>query len=197
MKSATCFALLLILLSAFGGDQFLFAQGTDLGTIRGVVTDPSGAVIPKAEVIILDLATNTTHKTTTNAQGEYQMFGLRPGAYKVSIGAPGMNTQDITGLALSGSEVLSANAVLKLSGGHEQVVVTAEAATIDTENQTISDTINNREVIDLPRDSRDVYSFLYLNPLPPSVASHNFTARRSTTTRIPLWRPCRYRTRRV
>jgi len=164
MKSATCFALLLILLSAFGGDQFLFAQGTDLGTIRGVVTDPSGAVIPKAEVIILDLATNTTHKTTTNAQGEYQMFGLRPGAYKVSIGAPGMNTQDITGLALSGSEVLSANAVLKLSGGHEQVVVTAEAATIDTENQTISDTINNREVIDLPRDSRDVYSFLYLNP---------------------------------
>ncbi len=164
MRSATCFALFLVLLSAFGGVQFVFAQGTDLGTIRGVVTDPSGAVIPKAKVIILDLATNTTRETTTNSQGEYQMFGLRPGNYKVSIGAPGMNTQDIAGLVLRGSDVLSANAALKLSGGREQIVVTAEAPTIDTENQTISNTINSREVIDLPRDSRDVYQFLFLNP---------------------------------
>jgi hypothetical protein len=92
------------------------------------------------------------------------MFGLRPGNYKVSIGAAGMNTQDITGLVLTGSDVLSANAVLKLSGGHEQVVVVAEAPAIDTENQTISGTIAGREIIDLPRDSRDIYSFLYLNP---------------------------------
>jgi Carboxypeptidase regulatory-like domain len=164
MKSATCFALILILLSAFGGAQFVFAQGTDLGTIRGVVTDPSGAVIPKAKVVILDLVTNTTRETTTNSQGEYQMFGLRSGNYKVSIGAPGMNTQDITGLVVTGSDVLSANAVLKLSGGHEQVVVVAEAPAIDTENQTISGTIAGREIVDLPRDSRDIYSFLYLNP---------------------------------
>ena len=43
-------------------------------------------------------------------------------------------------------------------------MVTTEAPTIDTEDQTIGDTITSREVIDLPRDSRDVYSFLYLNP---------------------------------
>ncbi|HET6181337.1 MAG TPA: carboxypeptidase-like regulatory domain-containing protein, partial [Candidatus Sulfotelmatobacter sp.] len=164
MKSSRYFALLFVLLSVFGSAPYLWAQGTDLGTIRGTVTDVSGALIPNAKVVILDLATNTPHETLTNARGEYQVFGLRPGNYKVSIGAPGMNTQDITGLVLTGSDVLSANAVLKLSGGHEQVVVTAEAAAINTEDQTISDTIASREVIDLPRDSRDVYSFLYLNP---------------------------------
>src|SRR3954467_9792162 len=164
MRSLMRFAVLLILLSSLATTQFMFAQGTDLGTIRGSVTDSSGAVIPHAKVVILDLATNTSRETSTNAQGDYQMFGLRAGSYKVSIGAPGMNTQDITGLAIRGSDVLTANAVLKLSGGHEQVVVTAEAPAIDTADQTISDTITSREVLDLPRDSRDVYSFLYLNP---------------------------------
>jgi hypothetical protein len=164
MKLAKCLAILLALAVGVGSAQLLLAQGTDLGTIRGTVTDPSGAVVPNARVVILDLATNTSREANTNAQGEYQVFGLRPGSYKVSIGAPGMDTQDITGLMLTGSDVLSANAVLKLSGSREQIVVTAEAAAIDTEDQTISDTINSRAVIDLPRDSRDVYSFLYLNP---------------------------------
>src|SRR2546427_243182 len=75
-----------------------------------------------------------------------------------------MSTADITGIVLKGSDVVGANAVLKVSTANEQVVVTAEAPTIDTQDQTISTTISNREVIDLPRDSRDVYQFLFLNP---------------------------------
>src|SRR5256885_6417115 len=164
MRSVLRSVFLLTLLLAFGSVQFLLAQGTDLGTIRGTVTDSSGAVIAHAKVVILDLATNTSRETTTNSQGEYQAFGLRAGSYKVSIGAPGMNTQDITGLVIRGSDVLSANAVLKISGGNVSVSVTTEAPTINTADQTISDTITSREVLDLPRDSRDVYSFLYLNP---------------------------------
>ncbi len=90
-KQFRCFALLALCL---GCAQLLFAQGTDLGTIRGLVTDSSGAVIPDAKVTILDLGTNTTRETATNARGEYQMFGLRSGNYKVSISAPGLTTQE-------------------------------------------------------------------------------------------------------
>jgi len=72
MKSARLLATLLILVSAFGGAQFLFSQGTDLGTIRGLVTEATGAVVPNAKVVIVDLATNTTRETTTNAEGEYR-----------------------------------------------------------------------------------------------------------------------------
>ena len=164
MKSATYFALILILLSAFGGVQFVFAQGTDLGTVGGLVTDASGAVITNAKVIILDLATNTPRETKTNAQGEYRVFGLRPGAYTVSVSAPGMNTAKITGIRLNGSDTVSANAVLKVASATQAIEVTAEAPLVNTDNQTISDTISSRAVMDLPRDSRDVYSFLYLNP---------------------------------
>lgn len=157
-------AVLLAVAVSVGCAQSLLAQGTDLGTIRGTVTDPSGAVIPNASVTIADVATNTLRHTQTNANGEYQMFGLPSGTYKVSIAATGMTTSDTTGIVVEGSATVNVNAVLKISTANESVVVTTEAATINTADQTIADTITSREVIDLPRDSRDVYSFLYLNP---------------------------------
>jgi len=164
VRLVTRFAIFLFVLSALGSVHFLVAQGTDLGTIRGTVKDPSGAVIPNASVTIADQATGTLRHTETNANGEYQMFGLPSGTYKVTIAAPGMTAHDITGIVLSGSDTVNANAVLKISGGTESVAVTTEAPTINTADQTIADTITSREVLDLPRDSRDVYSFLYLNP---------------------------------
>jgi Carboxypeptidase regulatory-like domain/TonB dependent receptor len=164
MNFAKYLIVLLTLAINVGCAQLLLAQGTDLGTIRGTVTDPSGAVIASASVTIADLATNTLRHVETNPHGEYQMFGLPSGTYKVTISAPGMTARDITGIVLSGSDTVNANAVLKISGGSESVAVTAEAPTINTADQTIADTITSREVLDLPRDSRDVFSFLYLNP---------------------------------
>ena len=164
MKSVVCFVLSLVLTFTLGSAQFLFAQGTDLGTIRGLVTDSSGAVVPNAKVVILDLATNTPRETKTNAQGEYRVFGLKSGEYKVSVSLAGMGTTEVRGIQLNGSDVVSADAVLKVASATETVAVTAEAPLVNTEDQTISDTITSRAVIDLPRDSRSVYSFLYLNP---------------------------------
>lgn len=160
-KSLVCSLMILLSLAC---TQPLFAQGTDLGTIRGSVTDASGAAIPGAKVVILDLATNTSRETASNSQGEYQMFGLRPGAYQVSVSAPNMGKADLTGIVLRGSDVVNANAVLKIAAQQQAIEVTAEVPIINTEDQTISDTIDSRAVIDLPRDSRNVYTFLYLNP---------------------------------
>jgi hypothetical protein len=164
MKLAKCLAILSALAVSVGCAQLLLAQGTDLGTIRGTVTDPSGAVVANASVTIADQATGTLRHTETNPHGEYQMFGLPSGTYKVTIAAPGMTASNMTGIVLTGSATVNANAVLKISTASESVVVTTEAPTINTADQTIADTITSREVIDLPRDSRDVYSFLYLNP---------------------------------
>jgi hypothetical protein len=164
MKSVTHSAKWLVLLLVIGCAQFLVAQGTDLGTITGSVTDASGALVPNATVTILDLSTNTPRETKTNAEGVYRVFGLRPGGYKVTISAPNMGTAQITGIQLVGSDVVNADAVLKVASTTQTLEVTAEAPLVNTDDQTISDTINSRAVIDLPRDSRDVYSFLYLNP---------------------------------
>jgi hypothetical protein len=153
-----------VLVLGFGCAQSLLAQGTDLGTIRGSVSDASGAMIPNAKVVVLDLSTNTTRETTTNARGEYEMSGLRSGSYKVSVSAASMGTTDLTGIVLHGSDAVNANAVLKVAGKSEAVEVTADVPIINSVDQTISDTITSQAVIDLPRDSRDIYSFLYLNP---------------------------------
>src|SRR2546430_13254931 len=49
-------------------------------------------------------------QTSTSSQGDFQVFGLRPGSYRVSVSAPGMGTTDLTGIVLRGSDVVSANA---------------------------------------------------------------------------------------
>jgi Carboxypeptidase regulatory-like domain/TonB dependent receptor len=157
-------SLFLFLLSAFFGANHAFGQGTDLGTIRGTVTDSAGAVIPGAAITITDTSTGAARATTTNGQGNYEVFGLSPGTYTVTITASGMSQMEIKDVTLHGSDVASADAQLKISQGSQTVTVSSEAVSIDTEDQTISETITSTAVTELPRDSRDVYSFLYLNP---------------------------------
>jgi len=158
----TAFLFLFTVATAFSSASF--GQGTDLGTIRGTVTDAAGAVIPNASVVITDSLTNTARETHTNGQGSYEMFGLKPGAYTVLISAPGMSKTEVKDLMLNGSDTVSADAVLKISSGQETVTVSMEAPAINTEDQTISQTLSSVAITELPRDSRDVYSFLYLNP---------------------------------
>jgi len=164
MRSVTRFTLFLTLLTALGTAHSMFAQGTDLGTIRGTVKDASGAVIANAKVTVTDLDTNAARQTNANAAGDFEVFGLKSGRYKVSVSATGMNTQEINEVVVNGSATVGVNVTLRVSGVAEKMEVSAEAVTINTENPTISDTIGHQSVIDLPRDTRDIYSFLYLNP---------------------------------
>src|SRR5690242_18663765 len=141
MKLATRFAKWFVLLLVIGAAQFLIAQGTDLGTITGTVTDSSGALVPNASVTIIDLATNTPRETKSNAEGVYRVFGLRPGAYKVKVTAANMGTTEVSGIQINGSDVINANAVLKIASTTQTLEVSAEAPLVNTDDQTISDTI--------------------------------------------------------
>ena len=164
MKSVKCFTLFLTLLTVLGAAHLVFAQGTDLGTIRGTVKDSTGAVIANAKVTATDLDTNTSRQSNTNGAGDFEIFGLKSGRYKVSVVAGGMSTEEINDVVVNGSATVGVNATLRVSRVGEKIEVSAADVTIDTENPTISDTIGHQAVIDLPRDSRDIYSFLYLNP---------------------------------
>jgi hypothetical protein len=164
MSSVTRLALVLILLSGLESAQWVFAQGTDLGTIQGTVKDASGAVIANAKVTVIDVDTNTPRETHANGAGDFEVFGLRSGRYKVSVTASGMNTEVIDDVMVNGSRTVGLAVTLRVSSVAEKVEVTAQTETIDTENPTIGDTIGHQAVIELPRDTRDIYSFLYLNP---------------------------------
>ncbi len=164
MKSRNLILLLAVLILGIGtSTSNLFAQGTDLGTIRGTVTDSSGAVIPNAQIEITDLNTLTSHHTVTNSSGDYTASALPSGKYKAIINAPGFGAATVENIVLAGSDAVSANVILRASAS-TAVEVSADAPLINTENQTLSETMTSRAIIDLPRDSRDIYSFLYINP---------------------------------
>src|SRR6185312_14653617 len=164
MKFKNLISLLAVLvLSIATSSSSLFAQGTDLGTIRGTVTDSAGALLPNAQVEITDLSTQTSRKLKTDPHGVFQVPALPSGRYKATISAAGFGTAVVNNIVVSGSDIATADASLRASAS-TSVDVTTDAATIDTQDQTISQTLNSQAILDLPRDSRDIYSFLYINP---------------------------------
>jgi hypothetical protein len=164
MKLRNLISLLaVLLLGIVTSSSNLFAQGTDLGTIRGTVTDSSGAVLPNAQVEITDLTTQVIYRATTNEHGEYQAPALPGGRYKATVKAKGFGSAVINGIVLTGSDAVSASAILH-AATDTTVEVSSDASIIDTQDQTLSQTLGSRAIIELPRDSRDVYSFLYINP---------------------------------
>lgn len=155
--------LLIACLLCCGATQ-VFSQGTNLGTIRGTVKDPNGAVVPGAAVKVVDLTTNIARDLTTNDDGNYEAANLKPGSYQVSVSKDGFKTSIVT-LELNGSEAVRADATFELGDASATVEVSAEnAGVIETESPTIQNTITSRQFQEVPRDSRNVLDFLYLNP---------------------------------
>ena len=161
VRTITSSALALAVIICVSGT--IYSQGTHLGTIRGSVSDEKGAAIPNASVQVTDLATNLSQNLTTNGEGDYEAPNLKSGNYKVTVTAPGFKTTVINAV-LTGSDTVRADAKLEVGQQTAMVDISAEAGLIQTEAPTISGSINNRQLVELPRDSRDIYQFLYLNP---------------------------------
>ncbi|HEV8368799.1 MAG TPA: carboxypeptidase-like regulatory domain-containing protein [Pyrinomonadaceae bacterium] len=141
-----------------------YSQGTNLGTLRGTVTDPNGAVIPNAAVKITDQTTGLSRDLTTDGEGNYEAAALKPGTYKVSVSATGFKTTEVDAV-IKGADVVRADVKTEVGPQSENVLITgSEAGLIEKEQPVIAGTLNNRQLVELPRDSRDIYEFLYLNP---------------------------------
>src|SRR5215204_4381795 len=141
-----------------------FAQGTNLGTIRGTVTDPNGGVIPNATVQITDKATGLSRDLSTNEDGNYEAAALKPGTYQVVVTASGFK-KTIVEAKLSGSEVVRADVKTEVGTQNETVTVSgADVGLIQRDQPVISTVLDNKQLLEIPRDSREILNFLYLNP---------------------------------
>jgi len=156
-------SIILVALCFLCGAVSVFAQGTNSGTIRGRVTDPNGASVAGAAVKVTDLGTGIDTDLTTNGDGEYEASTLKSGSYRVTITAANFKSS-VTDVALSGSDVVRADVKLEIGNPEATVNVTQEAGVIQTESPVISGNLTTRQLLELPRDSRDIYQFLYLNP---------------------------------
>src|SRR3984957_1155068 len=131
------------------------AQST-FGSIRGIVTDVSGAAIPEAAVALHSVEENIDRTATTDADGGYLFNNVKPGQYVVTVARTGFSTTNIQGVALSARQDLRVNATLAVAAAEAITVdVNAAADQINTESATLSDSKDNSLITQLPLNNRD------------------------------------------
>jgi outer membrane receptor protein involved in Fe transport len=123
---------------------------TVTGTVQGVVSDSKGAVIPGAEVTVRNVETGQTRTLKTNADGYYVATFLPLGRYNVSAAASGFTAVTQEGIEITLNQIRDINITLNPTGVTEAVVVTPEAAPINTSNAEIKSSLNAREILEKP-----------------------------------------------
>ena len=116
--------------AAFAGMANLSAQ-TNMGTITGLVTDRSTAVLPGVTVTAKNTATGAEATTITSSTGNYLIPNLPVGPYQITISHPGFKTWSRTGIALSAGENIRVDAILDLGQVTERVEVTCRSAAVE------------------------------------------------------------------
>jgi hypothetical protein len=155
---------LILLLTAFGFAGVAHAQSF-LGTIRGTVTDPQGGGVSDAAVLVVDESTGVPRAVGTDSQGRFEASNLRPGTYRIEVTTPNFKKYERTGIVLRAAGTAHVDVKLELGSRTESVTVTAEALNnITTDSPAIARGLDAQQLHDLPRGSRDIQSFLLLNP---------------------------------
>jgi hypothetical protein len=133
------------------------------GSINGTVTDPAGAVVSGAKVIITNTGTSQSLNLTANPSGAYTSGALDPGTYKVQVSAKGFSSVSET-ITVEVGNTASAN--IKLQIGQESQVVEVQASTvaINTEQAEVQGVLNSDQIANLPVNGRNFLDLAQLEP---------------------------------
>ena len=148
------------------------------GTILGTVTDPSGAVIPAAEVTIRNNATNAERVLQTNELGNYEAPALPVGAYNISFTANGFKRTVRPSQNLQVDQRLRVDVSLTVGEMTEIVEITAAAPLIETETASQGTVVNNARIVELPLNGRNFQQLAVLGPgviAPPPGSGNRFS----------------------
>lgn len=155
----TCLWSVLWILCAFTA----VAQNTT-GSIVGRVTDSTSGILPDLEVRIENLNTNDVRTAKTNTSGEYTAPLLKPGAYQVTVSAPGFKTGVRSNITLEVDQTVRADFSLSPGATSETVEVSAAALTLDTDSASVGEVIQEKPVTNLPLNGRRFFDLLFLTP---------------------------------
>src|SRR5580698_651950 len=126
-----------------------FAQG-DRGTITGTVTDPTGAIVPNANIQITNSDTAASYKVGTSSTGNYTLANLPAGSYVLTVDAAGFKKYERPGLVVQVAETVRVDAVLQVGASTDTVTVSAEAPLLKTESGEISHQVDFTDADQLP-----------------------------------------------
>jgi len=130
-------------------------------SIAGAVTDPSGSVVPGANIRLRNMNTSDTRDATSNAAGSYKFDNLLPGTYEITAGAPGFQTVRHSNMILLANTAATVNLPLAIGGTEQRVEVTGESVLVDTESANNSVTLSAHLLESLPNSYRNPLNFVF------------------------------------
>src|SRR6476620_10378627 len=127
-----------------------YAQSSNAGDIRGIVTDTSGAALPDATVTVTNKDTGVTKDLTTNQDGLYDTSSIVVGNYEITFSKQGFQKLVRSGISLKAQDT-TVNAQLTVGSVSEQVVVNTDLPLLSTENSEQSTTLEAKTMAELPQ----------------------------------------------
>jgi hypothetical protein len=137
---------------------------TTSATVTGTVTDPSGAAIPSASVVIENIQTHIQSKVSANSSGFYRVAGLLPGIYSATVTKQGFKSVVQNGIELHGQDQVQINFNLTVGAVSESVTVTSAEPLLQSDSSTVSTVIEERQIADAPLNGRNVMGLAALTP---------------------------------
>src|SRR5215470_6630081 len=166
---------------------------TQLATVFGTITDPTGAVIAEARVTVSNASTGLKRVALTDIDGQYHVTGLPPGMYAIRIEKEKFQTQLLERIALSSGAAIPVSPSLRVGTVPQEVIVDADVA-IDIITSTVSGAIAERSLTDLPLNGRDLFKAALLEPgiaptpsSAPSLLSDGKASQVSVNGMRPSW----------
>ena len=142
----------------------IWAQAISTSQIKGTVQDPSGSVVPGADVTVTQTDTGIARNVTTGADGGYLFNELPVGPYQLQVTKAGFSKAVQSGIVLQINSNPTIDVTLKVGAASEQVVVEAAAAMVETQNSGVGQVIDQQRVVDLPLNGRQLTDLILLTP---------------------------------
>ena len=136
----------------------------DVGTLIGVVSDPSGAVVPTAEIVVTSSATAAKWHATADDRGGFTVPNLPPGVYAVTVTRTGFSTGMTNNVQILVNQTTKLNVVLNVGSTKQIVEVTGAPPVVETGTSTLGTVIESKPVVDLPLNGRQFTQLLALTP---------------------------------
>lgn len=134
------------------------------GTFTGLVSDPTGAIIPGAKVTAINEGTGVSATRPTNTSGFYSIPDLQPGFYTLKAEAQGFKTMVNAHVELTVGYTQRADFKLEVGAVTQSVTVEGQAPVVDTETDRLSELVTARQVANLPLNGRNVFQMIQLAP---------------------------------
>src|SRR6202790_1882425 len=168
--AATVWICVLAAIGIWGAGQ-AYAQVAG-ATLTGTVKDPSGAVVPNAQVSITDIDTSVSRSVSSNAAGLYTAPNLLPGNYELRVTSTGFRTQVERGITLTVGAQQQLDITMQVGQITQTVEITTEAPTVELTSSELSATVNSTTVRELPLNGRSWTDLANLQPGVVAATSH-------------------------